>query len=87
VQITLDITAKAQAELSRQAAVSGHDPEQHAASLLEEALHTTSARPFINGGEPLLGKRLVDAFAMIRGLADDVDFSRDRTPDRPVDFL
>ena len=87
MQITLEITPEAQAELSRQAAISGRGPEAHAATLLEQALHLAlpSQLPAPVDGVTF-GKRLVDVCAMISGLTDDVDFSRDRSPGRLIEL-
>ena len=87
MQITLEITPEAQAELSRQAAISGRGPEAHAATLLQEALHVPLPGQLPAPGDGVtFGKRLVDVFAMIQGLADDVDFTRDPSPGRPIDL-
>ncbi len=87
MQITLDITREAQAELSRQAAVAGRDPEAQAAALLEEALHLPpqSALPG-QSKDDTFGKRLIEGCAMIGGLTDDVDFSREHSSWRPLDL-
>ena len=87
MQITLEITCQAQAELSRQAAISGRGPELHAATLLEEALQVFSSSQVpapIDG--VTFGQRLVDVCAIISGLTDDVDFSRDPSPGRLTDL-
>ena len=87
MQITLEITPEAQAELSRQAAISGHEAELHAATLLEEALHVlpSSQVPASIDGITF-GQRLVDICAMVGGLTDDVDFSRTPSTWRPLDL-
>ena len=79
--ITIDIKPEVQAELARQAASSGKPVEDYAASLLEQAAHlpaeTSSAE------KP---KSLVEVCAMVRGLTDDLDFSRNPSTGRPVDL-
>ena len=82
--ITVDIRPEVQAELARQAAAHGRAIEAHAASLLEEAIHLPSANP--ETGKREERKSLVEVCAMVRGLTDDVDFSRDPSTDRPVDL-
>lgn len=75
--ITVDIKPEVQAELARRAASNGKPVEDYAASLLEEAVHLPAAPP---------SKSLREVFEMVRGLADDVDFSRDPSPGRSVDL-
>jgi hypothetical protein len=80
--ITVDLKPEVQAELARQAASSGKPVEAYAASLLEEAVHLP-AEPSANPEKP---KNLVEVCAMVRGLADGLDFSRDPSTARPVDL-
>jgi hypothetical protein len=83
--ITVDIKPEVQAELARQAASSGKAVEDYAASLLEEAVHlpAESTKP----EEPQRdGRSLVEVCAMVRGLTDDLDFSRNPSTGRPVDL-
>jgi hypothetical protein len=80
--ITVDIKPEVQAELARQAASSGKPVEDYAASLLEEAVHLPSEV----SAKPEKPKNLVEVCAMVRGLADDVDFSRNPSTGRPVDL-
>jgi len=88
MSIILDIKPEVEAELSRQAAAHGCAVESYAASLLEEAVHpmagavTNAEKPKREGG-----KSLAEVFEAIRGLADDVDFSRNPSTGRPVDLL
>ena len=49
---------------------------------LLQALQTSSADP----AEPSRPRTLVEVCAMVRGLTDDVDFSRNHSLNRPVDF-
>ena len=79
--ITVDITPEVKAELTRQAAAQGRPVEVYAASLLEEALHVSTMRT-----EPPRAKSLLEVFEMVRGLADDVDFSRNPSTGRPLDL-
>jgi hypothetical protein len=83
--ITLEFRPEVQAELARQAAVRGRALEAHAASLLEEAVHLPIEQ--IKGNtENRTGQSLVDVCGMVRGLTDDVDFSRNPSMGRPVDL-
>jgi hypothetical protein len=75
--ITLDITPEVRAELARQAAAQGCALEDYAASLLEDAAHLQR--------DPV-HKSLREVFESVRGLADDIDFSRDRSVTPPVDL-
>jgi len=88
--ITLELTARAEAELARQAEINGQGMEAHAASLLEEALHLSPSQDPGADGEPHFGKSLVDVFDEARrlGLFADgaLDFSRDPSPGRTVDL-
>lgn len=77
--ITIDIRPEVQAELARQAAANGRDLEAHAANLLEEAAHVTANKP---DGR----KSLREMFEDVRGLADDVKFSRNPSTGRPLDL-
>jgi hypothetical protein len=85
VTITLEIRPEVQAELARQAAVRGRALEAHAASLLEEAVHLP-AEQTKGKAENRTGQSLVEVCAMVRGLTDDVDFSRNPSTGRPVDL-
>jgi hypothetical protein len=85
--ITVDIRPEVQAELARQAAAHGRAIEAHAASLLEEAVHVPAAAVTIpESREPERRKSLVEVCAMVRGLTDDLDFSRNPSTGRPVDL-
>jgi hypothetical protein len=79
--ITVDIRPEVQAELARQAASRGRAVEAYAASLLEEAVDLPAG-----ASRPLPGKSLREVFEAVRGLADDVDFSRNPSTGRPVDL-
>jgi plasmid stability protein len=79
--ITVDITPEVQAELARQAASHGRAIEAYAASLLEEAIHFPAGAT-----RPSPGKSLREVFEAVRGLADDIDFSRNPSAGRPVDL-
>ena len=85
--ITVDISPEVQAELARQAASHGRAIEAYAASLLEEAVHLP-ARTVTNAEKRKSEgmKSLVEVCAMVRGLADDVDFSRNPSTARPIDL-
>ena len=85
--ITLDITPEVKAELARQAAAQGREVESYAASLLAEAVHPTAGTvTHPEKRKPQGRKSLVEVCAMVRGLTDDVDFSRDPDTGRPVDL-
>ena len=79
--ITVDIRPEVEAELARQAALRGTPVATYAASLLEEAVHIPAGAP-----PPVSSRSLREVFETVRGLADDVDFSRQPTTDRPVDW-
>ena len=79
--ITVEIRPEVQAELARLAASRGSAVEDYAASLLEEAVQLP-----VEATEPRRGKSLQEVFEMVRGLADDVDFSRQPSTGRPVDL-
>jgi hypothetical protein len=75
--ITVDVRPEVQAELARQAAAHGLTIEEHAASLLEEAVHLPAAS---QSQAPT--KDVVELFAPLRGL--NIDFERDRDPGRDI---
>src|ERR1035437_2598823 len=79
--ITVDIRPEVQSELARQAAMRGSPVATYAASLLEEAVHIPT-----DVSAPARSRSLREVFEAVRGLADDVDFSRQPTTDRPVDL-
>lgn len=79
--ITVDIRPEVQAELARQAASHGRAIEDYAAGLLEEAVDVP-----VGALRPPQGKSLREVFEAVRGLADDVDFSRDPSTGRPIDL-
>jgi hypothetical protein len=79
--ITVDIKPEVQAELARQAAAQGRPVEAYAASLLEEAVHVPAAP-----AQAPQRKTLREVFEAVRGLADDLDFSRNPSTGRPVDL-
>ena len=69
------------------AAAQGRAVESYVASLLEEAVHPTAGavtNPEKRNREG--GKSLVEVCAMVRGLTDDVDFSRKPDTGRPLDL-
>jgi hypothetical protein len=85
--ITVDIRPELQAELARQAASRGSAIEDYAASLLEEAVHLPSGTSTHAQKRRREGRKsLVEVCAMVRGLTDDVDFSRNPSTDRPVEL-
>ena len=79
--ITVDIRPEVQAELARQAAAHGRPVEAYAASLLEKAVHLPAGV-----SQPSLGKSLREVFETVRGLADDIEFSRNPSTGRPIDL-
>jgi hypothetical protein len=85
--ITVEIRPEVEAELARQAAMRGTPVATYAASLIEDAVHV-QADPLTHAGKLKQkgGKSLVEVCAMVRGLADDVDFTRDPSPGRPIDL-
>jgi hypothetical protein len=81
--ITVDIRPEIQAELARRAASRGSAVEAYAASLLEDAVQLpTETSTNAERGR----KSLVEVCAMVRGLTDDLDFSRNPSTGRPVDL-
>ena len=72
--ITVDIRPEVQSELARQAAMRGSPVATYAASLLVEAVHFPA-----DESAPARGRSLREVFEAVRGLADDVDFSRQPT--------
>ena len=83
--ITLDIRPKVQAELARQAAAQGRALEVYAASLLEDAVQGP-VEPALSQHD-LSHKGLREVFESVRGLADDVDFTRKKSTARPENNL
>lgn len=79
--ITLEIGPELQAELMRRAAAQGMGIDAYAAGLLEEAIHP----PALGVGQER-AKHLRDVFEAVRGLADDVDFSRNPSTGRPTEL-
>ena len=77
----LDIKPEVVAELARQAAAHGRAVGTYAASLLEEAVHLP-----VGATEARKGNSLKDMFGAAKGLADDVDFSRNPSTGRTVDL-
>lgn len=79
MRITIDIKPEVHAEFTRQAASSGKSVEDHAASLLEEAVLRRV---------PLTGKTLEGVFAPVLGSSDDgeLDLSRNPSTGRPIDL-
>jgi hypothetical protein len=85
--ITVDIRPEVQAELARQAASRGSALEDYAATLLEEAVHVPAETPTSAEMRKREGRKsLVEVCAMVRGLTDDVDFTRNPSTDRPVEL-
>jgi hypothetical protein len=87
VTITVDIRPEVQAELARQAAAHGIGIDAYAANLLEEAVHLPAEKLSNAEKRKREGRKsLVEICAMVRGLTDDIDFSRDPSTDRPVEL-
>jgi plasmid stability protein len=89
---TVDITPEVKAALARQAAAHGRAVEEHAASLLEEAVNLQSehapqdeaARP--KRQRPPGRKSLAQLFAESPFQGLDLDFERDRDLGRDVEL-
>jgi hypothetical protein len=79
--ISVDIRPEVQAELARQAASRGSAIEDYLATLIEDALQSPTAAT----RQPR-GNSLREVFDAVRGLADDVDFSRNPSAGRRVDL-
>jgi hypothetical protein len=74
--VTINLPPEKEAALKAQAQAKGLSVEQW---LLDLASRAT--------GEPApAGRNLVDVCAMVRGLADDLDFSRNPSTSRTVDL-
>jgi hypothetical protein len=87
VTITIDITPEVKAALARQAAAQGREVESYVASLLAEAVHPNAGSGTNAQQQKREGRKsLVEVCAMVRGLTDDVDFSRDPDTGRTVDL-
>ena len=85
--ITVTVTPAVQAALASQAAAHGRDVESHAATLLEAAAHLPDNTLTDTGKQRQAGSSsLLEVFAMVRGLTDDVHFSRDTSTDRAVEL-
>jgi hypothetical protein len=84
--IVVEIRPEVQAELARQAAACGNEIADYAATLLEEAVHLPGEMPINTEKRSREGRSLVEVCAMVRGLTDDVDFSRNPSTDRPVEL-
>jgi hypothetical protein len=82
--ITLDIRPEVRAELARQAAAQGRALEAYAASLLEDAAHIPADS--VRSQRDYPHKSLRAMFESVKGLADDVDFARNKSTARPVDL-
>lgn len=82
--ITLNVRPEVKAELARQAAAQGCALEVYAASLLEDAVHVPVEAP--RSQNDLSQSTLREVFESVRGLADDVDFGRNKSTARPVDL-
>jgi plasmid stability protein len=87
VSITVNIKPEVQAELARRAACHGSPVEAYAANLLEEAVQLPS-EDLANTERRKREERgsLVEVCAMVRGLTDDIDFSRNPSTGRPIDL-
>ena len=79
--ITLDVKPETREQLARQAAVSGKPLEVHAAALLEVAASQSNEQT-----QSVRSMGLVEVCAMVRGLTDDLDFSRNPSAGRPVNI-
>lgn len=84
--ITLDIRPEVKDELARQAAAEGRAIEAVAAAILEGYVRLPATQR--DAGEKSIheGKSLVEVCAMVRGLTEEVDFSRNPATGRPVDL-
>lgn len=87
MSITIDIAPEVQAELARRAATHGRAMEAYAASLLENAVRRPAEGSTNAGKREREGRKsLVEICAMVRGLTENVDFSRNPSTGRPVDL-
>ena len=79
----LDINPEVQTVLDHQAAIQGRAIEDYVAGLLEDAAHLPAADQLRNARPR---KNLREVFDAVRGLADDLDFSRNPSTDRLLDL-
>lgn len=76
--IAVDVRPEVEAELARQAALSGRPVAVYAATLLEEAAQLPPASP------APVARNMVELFAPLRGL--NLDFERDKDPGRDLEL-
>jgi hypothetical protein len=62
-----------------------HDASE-ALDITLEVLRGRLSKTNVPLSQPRAGRNLVEVCAMVRGLTDDVDFSRDPSTDRPIDL-
>ncbi len=79
MNVTIEISEDRAARFQKQAQARGLTVDRW---LLELAEQNAPALP----GEAIPRRTLADVCAKVRGLADDVDFSRDPSPGRDVDL-
>ncbi len=85
--ITLDIQPNVKDELERQAASKGRALETYAAALLEGAVHLPASKlPVATNPEGIPRKSLVEVCAMVKGLTDDIDFTRNPSAGRIIEL-
>lgn len=83
--MTIEITRPETEALIQQCLKGGHFHDVD--ELLVEALGALRDRNPDGGPQPSLPRKsLMEVFESVRGLADDVDFSRNRDTGRPVDL-
>jgi hypothetical protein len=76
--IAVDVRPEVEAELARQAALSGRPVEAYAATLLEEAAHLPPSSP------TPVARNMVELFAPLRGL--NLTFERDKDTGKDLEF-
>jgi hypothetical protein len=76
MNVTIEIPEDRAARFQKQAEAKGLTLDRWLLDLAEQNTPTTPSQA--------TGRTLLDVFAKVRGLADDVDFSRDPSPGRDI---
>lgn len=79
--ITLDLQPEIEQGLLTQAQARGVSPTDYVREIVSREAHVSKA-----AAPPRTGQDLVDICARVRGLADELNITRDFSPGRPVDL-